>query len=143
MDAVRISDGRVVVLKQVPRSRYPNEEGLSRLLTMSGPLASDRHNHSVLVHEVLQSPLDEDIIFLVMPCLARIYSVKFATVGEAVECFRQLFEVREAFVPVCPLWRTTVLYVPTGSTILAPSSYCALVSSMSRVTKYGDDFVTH
>lgn len=98
MDAVRTSDKRVVVLKQVPKSRYPIEEELNRFLTMSEPQASDRHNYSVPVYEILQSPLDENVLILVMPYLARIYSVKFATVGEAVECFRQLFEVSMVFV---------------------------------------------
>ena len=98
MDAVRTSDKRVVVLKQVPKSRYPIEEELNHFLTMSEPQASDRHNYSVPVYEILQSPLDENVLILVMPYLARIYSVKFATVGEAVECFRQLFEVSMVFV---------------------------------------------
>ena len=98
MDAVRTSDKRVVVLKQVPKSRYPIEEELNRFLTMSEPQASDRHNYSVPVYKILQSPLDENVLILVMPYLARIYSVKFATVGEAVECFRQLFEVSMVFV---------------------------------------------
>ncbi len=109
MDAVRTSDGRIVALKQVPKSRYPDEEELNRFLTMSEPQASDRHNHSIPVYEVLQSPLDDNLLFLAMPYLVRINRVKFATVGEAVECFRQLFEVRAAFFPVrqlsynCPL----------------------------------------
>ncbi|PIL35987.1 hypothetical protein GSI_01647 [Ganoderma sinense ZZ0214-1] len=92
MDAVRISDGRIVVLKRVPKSTYPFEEGLNRFLSMSDPQASDPHNHAVPIYDILQSPLDEDIVLLVMPYLIRIDELKFATVGEAVECFRQLFE---------------------------------------------------
>ncbi|KAM5533182.1 hypothetical protein V8D89_013138 [Ganoderma adspersum] len=92
MDAVRISDGRIVALKQVPKSRYPDEEELNRFLTMSEPQASDPHNHSIPVYDILQSPLDENIVFLAMPYLIRVDTLKFATVGEAVECFRQLFE---------------------------------------------------
>ncbi|KAI1795567.1 kinase-like domain-containing protein, partial [Ganoderma leucocontextum] len=92
MDAVRTPDGRIVALKQVPKLRYPDEEELNRFLTMSEPLTSDRRNHSIPVYDILQSLLDEDVLFLVMPYLVRINTLKFATVGEAVECFRQLFE---------------------------------------------------
>ncbi|PIL35991.1 hypothetical protein GSI_01651 [Ganoderma sinense ZZ0214-1] len=92
MDAIRVSDGRIVVLKRVPKSTYPDEEEYNRFLSMSEPQASDPHNHSVPVYDILQSPLDEDIVLLVMPYLIRIDELKFATVGEAVECFRQLFE---------------------------------------------------
>ncbi|TBU31680.1 kinase-like domain-containing protein [Dichomitus squalens] len=88
MDAVRTSDGRVVVLKQVKKSYTPDEEEMNRLFTQS----ADSQNHVAPVYEVLQSPLDEDIIFLVMPYLVRINTVKFATIGEVVECLRQLFE---------------------------------------------------
>lgn len=93
MDAVRISDGRIVALKQVPKSRYPDEEELNRFLTMSEPQASDSRNHSIPVYDILQSPLDENVVFLAMPYLMRVDTLKFATMGEAVECFRQLFEV--------------------------------------------------
>ena len=100
MDAIRTSDGRIVALKQVPKSRYPHEEDINCFLTMSEPQASDPHNHSVPVYEILQSPLDNNVLLMAMPYLIRIDRVKFATVGEAVECFRQLFEVRVTFVPV-------------------------------------------
>lgn len=100
MDAVRTSDGRVVALKQVPKSRYPDEEELNRFLTMSEPQASDHHNHSIPVYDILQSPLDSNVLFMAMPYLVRINRVKFATVGEVVECFRQLFEVCVVIVSV-------------------------------------------
>ena len=93
MDAVRISDGSIVALKQVHKSDHPREEEINRAYAMSGPLIDDPHNHSAPVYEILHSPLDEDIMFIVMPYLVRIFEVKYATVGEAIECFRQLFEV--------------------------------------------------
>ena len=93
MDAVRTSDSRVVALKQVKKSTHPREADLYRKFSMQGASGSDPLNHSVPVYDILQSPLEEDLIFIVMPYLRRIYEVMYATVGEVVECFRQLFEV--------------------------------------------------
>ena len=93
MDATRISDGRIIALKQVDRCKYPDEEEIVRRFAMSSNVASDARNHTVPVYDILQSALDEKIVFLVMPYLLRNNTVKFATVGEAMECFRQLLEV--------------------------------------------------
>ncbi|KAI1795560.1 kinase-like domain-containing protein [Ganoderma leucocontextum] len=91
MDAIRISDGRVVVLKKVNKAVHPYEVEIGKLFSAE-PLASDCRNHSVPIYDVLQSPLDESTVFLVMPYLMRHHELRFETIGEAVECFRQLFE---------------------------------------------------
>ncbi|KAI9067303.1 kinase-like protein [Trametes sanguinea] len=91
MDARRISDGTIVVLKRIRKSIHPHEAEISRMFSEE-PLASDPHNHCIPIYEVLQSPLDSDIIFMVMPYLRRYSDPRFATVGEAVECIRQLLE---------------------------------------------------
>lgn len=103
---MRTSDDRIVVLKQVNKSNCPWEEEINRMFSTSDPLASDRHNHVAPVYDVLQSPLDKDSIVLVMPYLMRINGVRFATVGEGIECIRQLFEVRR--FPICE--RVALLY---------------------------------
>ncbi len=92
MDATRISDGRVAVLKEVNKNTHPYEAEIGQLFSTE-PLASDPHNRCVPIYDVLQSPLDESQVFLVMPYLMRYHDVRFETMGEAVECFRQLFEV--------------------------------------------------
>ena len=92
MDATRLSDGQIVSLKQIKKSAHPVEEQIIRFFS-EDPMASDRRNHCVPLYDVLQSRKDADIMFLVMPHLVRLQKYKFATVGEAVECFRQLFEV--------------------------------------------------
>ncbi len=92
MDAIRIADGRIVSLKQVKKTNNPTEQDIIRFFSEE-PLASDPHNHSVPLYEVLQSPIDSNVIFLVMPYLMRIYTVKLTTVGEVLECLRQIFEV--------------------------------------------------
>ena len=92
MDATRMSDGRVVALKKVDTLIHPYEAEIGKLFSTE-PLTSDPHNRCVPIHDVLQSPLNESVVFLVMPYLMRCHDVRFETIGEAVECFRQLFEV--------------------------------------------------
>ncbi|GBE80555.1 hypothetical protein SCP_0302700 [Sparassis crispa] len=69
LDAVREKDGTVVILKKVKK-----------------------RNHSDPIFEVLQDPLDDDIVLLVMPLLRLYDDPRFETVGEAVEFFRQMIE---------------------------------------------------
>ncbi|RPD55425.1 hypothetical protein L226DRAFT_514269 [Lentinus tigrinus ALCF2SS1-7] len=115
MDATRVADGRIVSLKQVNKSFFPTEEDLVCFFSQE-PLASDPHNHSVPVYEVLHFPRDEDVIFLVMPHLMRIQECKFATVGEALECFRQVFEglhfIHSHLIAHCDLHLLNVLMDP-------------------------------
>ena len=93
LDAIRISDGRIVTIKKVYKRFTPWEEGTIRRFSEE-PLASDIHNHAIPLYESIHPSWDDDIVLLVMPTLMRIHKHRFATVGEAVECFRQLFEVR-------------------------------------------------
>lgn len=92
MDAIRMSDKRLVSIKRLKKADHPQEEEIIHYFS-TGPHAKDPSNHSVPIYEVLQSPHVENIQFLVMPYLIRLHDVKFATVGEMVECIRQLFEV--------------------------------------------------
>ncbi|KAL1713748.1 hypothetical protein EV715DRAFT_295794 [Schizophyllum commune] len=89
LDAVRISDRIPVMLKGVEKSVCPNEVEITTLLG-SPPLSSDPRNHCPTVFEVLQVPDDDDIQILVMPLLRRHNTPRFDTVGEALECIRQI-----------------------------------------------------
>ncbi|KAJ7652363.1 hypothetical protein DFH06DRAFT_1282628 [Mycena polygramma] len=91
MDAVRISDDRKVILKYVSTKDNPDEVKIA-LLFSSPPHAGERRNHCIPVLEVLQDPEDDDIQILVMPFCAPFYRPDFDTVGEAIACFRQIFE---------------------------------------------------
>ena len=93
LDAVRLSDRIPVMLKGVEKSVCPNEVEITTLLG-SPPLSSDPRNHCPTVFEVLQVPDDDDIQILVMPLLRRHNTPRFDTVGEALECIRQIAEVR-------------------------------------------------
>ena len=81
------------MLKGVEKSVCPNEVEITTLLG-SPPLSSDPRNHCPTVFEVLQVPDDDDIQILVMPLLRRHNTPRFDTVGEALECIRQIAEVR-------------------------------------------------
>ncbi|RPD78663.1 kinase-like protein [Lentinus tigrinus ALCF2SS1-7] len=116
IDATRISDGQIVAIKKVEKSYTPSEESIIRLFSTE-PLASDPHNRTVPLYDVLQSPLDSNITLLVMPYLVRTHEYKFVTVGEAVECFRQLFEglqfIHHHLVAHCDIHVVNFLMEPT------------------------------
>ncbi|KAH9941292.1 kinase-like domain-containing protein [Epithele typhae] len=69
----------------------PDEPEISRMFSVE-PLASDPRNHCVPVYEVMQSPLDDDIVFIVIPFLRPFEKPPFRTSGEALECMRQLIQ---------------------------------------------------
>lgn len=58
----------------------------------SEPAKSHPRNHSTPIYELLDVP-GEDVSILVMPVLDHFYRPRFETVGEVLECFRQVFEV--------------------------------------------------
>ncbi len=84
----------MVVFKRISLSIHPYEVEIGRFLR-SPPLVDDPRNHCCPIFEVLQDPGDHDIQIIVMPFLRRYNDPKFATVGEAVEFFKQALEVRE------------------------------------------------
>lgn len=92
MHAVRIEDGQTVAIKHITISSHPHESEIALYLS-SPPLSNDPRNHCCPVIDVLEDPLDNDQRLIVMPLLRMYDDPKFTTVGEAVEFFRQAFEV--------------------------------------------------
>lgn len=92
IDAIRTKDGTIVVIKRILKSVHPYESEIGRFLS-SSPLTTDPRNHCCPILDVLDDPEDSDVQLIVMPMLRRYYEPKLATVGEAMEMFRQLFEV--------------------------------------------------
>ncbi|KAJ7153520.1 hypothetical protein C8R43DRAFT_1235480 [Mycena crocata] len=90
LDATRISDGAHVMLKMSRVNDYPDEVPIAEFLSSEASTADPR-NHCVPIYETLHPNLS-DITILAMPLLYGIQSPKFETIGEAVECFRQIFE---------------------------------------------------
>ncbi|TRM61240.1 kinase-like domain-containing protein [Schizophyllum amplum] len=91
LDATRISDGTVVMLKRVNKERHPMEVEITTMLS-SPPFSSDPRNHCVPVFEVLQDPDDDKFQLMVLPLLRAYADPRFDTIGEAVDCFRQVIQ---------------------------------------------------
>lgn len=89
MDATRISDNSLVSMKRVDN---PLENEINAHLSTE-PFVSHPHNHCVPVYEVLEIPDLQDEVIVVMPLLRPFNEPQFKSVGEAVEFFRQIFEV--------------------------------------------------
>ncbi|KAH7889023.1 hypothetical protein F5I97DRAFT_1935400 [Phlebopus sp. FC_14] len=91
LDGTRVVDGTYVTFKLVKQSVHPHEVEIGQLFC-SEPLIHDPKNHCVPILDVLQLPGNEDTVILVMSLLRDYNEPPFDTIGEAVECFRQLFE---------------------------------------------------
>lgn len=87
LDAVRISDGRVVVLKYVPRSTPEIE--LGRHLA-SEELKSDPNNHAIPLLDVLEDEADPENAILVFPLLRRLDAPPVRSVREALDSFNRV-----------------------------------------------------
>ena len=94
LDAIRNSDGESVTLKRINRNIHPFEVEIATMLSAE-PLRSHPSNHCVPILEVLDVPNQEGLQIIVMPLLRAFNDPAFVTVGESVEFFRQLFEVRD------------------------------------------------
>ena len=90
MDATRISDGKLVMIKKVAKD---SQEVRIATYFSSEHLRKDPRNHCVPVFDVLDDPEDPSISFMVMPFLRRIHDVEFDTVGSIFDCVEQLLEV--------------------------------------------------
>ncbi|CAL1706289.1 unnamed protein product [Somion occarium] len=91
IDATRISDGQMVMLKRISTQAHPFEVEITKYFSTE-PLSSHPRNHSVPLIDVLRVPDEDDTVILVMPLLHRYETPRFLTVGECVEFFRQIFE---------------------------------------------------
>ena len=78
-------------MKRFSRTRDPYEKDITLFLS-SEPAKSHPRNHSIPVHEIIDVP-DEEYSIIVMPLLDSFDNPRFETVGEVLECFRQIFEV--------------------------------------------------
>ncbi|KIM39294.1 hypothetical protein M413DRAFT_447238 [Hebeloma cylindrosporum] len=92
IDAIRISDGSKVVIKQVDTST--SELPLAMKLS-SAELRSDPRNHAVPALDVILIPGNDDMALLVMPFLMDFNDLPFRHVGEVVEMVEQFLECLE------------------------------------------------
>ena len=90
MDATRISDGRPVMLKMLPKEEGPHEVEISKLFSTE-PLASDRRSHCVRLLDVIE--LNDDPPIIVHPLLRPFADPPLQTYGEFITFFSHTCEV--------------------------------------------------
>ncbi|CAK5263623.1 unnamed protein product [Mycena citricolor] len=91
MDATRTVDSAPILLKYICRTSHPYESSIGQFFS-EPQRASDPRNHCIPILDVLPDPEEKDREILVMPRFTGLYAPPFDTVGEVLDCFRQLFE---------------------------------------------------
>lgn len=90
IDATRISDGKLVMLKAITATS--TELDICRYFS-SEPLRDDPRNRCIPLLEELSHPSDRDVCIMVMPYLRNIDQPPFDTVEDILECGEQLLDV--------------------------------------------------
>jgi len=90
MDATRISDGRIVVLKRIIRKHSTSEIEISRYFSQEDFLADSR-NHCVPLLDVLD-PGEGEHVFLVIPLLRNFENPELESVEDAIDFVGQTLE---------------------------------------------------
>jgi hypothetical protein len=98
MDAVRISDNLPVILKRAstksPKHRFETDCTVGMV---KKTLRSNPSNHATDIYDIIHLPGEQEYEIMVLPLLRNWDSPCFETIGEAVDFFRQIFEVRHMF----------------------------------------------
>ena len=99
-DATLMKDNSHVILKRIERTddALPDEVQIMQYLT-SRPLSSERDNHCVPLLAVLEPPSVPSQVILVMPVLRPYDDPDFETIGEGLECLRQILKVMHGGYP--------------------------------------------
>lgn len=81
------------MLKRISKSVHPFEVEITQFFSTE-PIASHPHNHCVPLYDALEVPDEPDTVVLVTPFLRALNNPRMQTIGEVVEFFRQIFQVR-------------------------------------------------
>lgn len=111
IDATRLSDGKLVMLKAIPSTS--TEVDICRYFS-SEPLRNDPRNRCIPLLDVLSHPDDPDVCIMVMPYLRNIDQPLFDTVEDILECGAQILDVCYS-----SLWTITHSYCPPGTIVHA------------------------
>ena len=133
LDATRVLTEELVMLKRISEVQHPTEIEITRYFS-SEPIASHPRNHSIPLYEVLNVPGADNDVILVLPLLVPYDNPPMNSIGEAVEFFRQIFEVGRHY----SLLNLVLTYL-LGTSIHPPVSHCPQVihgplSYISRLT---------
>lgn len=93
MDAVRISDGRRVLLKRFELPANGRTELEINTLLSSEPLKSDPRNPAIPLLDVINAPGQ---CFMVFPFGQRLYDMRIGTIGEGFDFVEQTLKVRSS-----------------------------------------------
>lgn len=139
LDATRVSDGSQVLLKVIQDDpEHLLEHDILKFLC-SPHLKTDPRNHTVDLLDVFKLPNSGQTV-LVMPLLREFHDPRFDTVGEAIEFFRQIFEVRHiAFAPGVVLIRVNT-ETPAGHRVHARARHRPWVRALAQ---YIENQFTH
>ncbi|KAG8750814.1 hypothetical protein FRC11_010029 [Ceratobasidium sp. 423] len=91
MDAVRVKDGKRVIIKAFDTQLTPNELPVLQYLS-DEHLRSNPSNHCASALDYFPVPDNEGWVFVVMETYHSIYITPFETIGEVIELARQLLE---------------------------------------------------
>ena len=92
MDATRLNDGRIVVIKQV----QTDSPEISIGVMLSTPESLDNpNNHCVPILDHFSNPEESEITYIVMPLLREFNDPKFYDISEMLDFVQQTLEVRE------------------------------------------------
>lgn len=91
MDATRVSDGKVVAIKQV--SALSREIEIGEMLSTRESL-QDPLNHCVPFLDHFSSPEEPNIVYIVMPLLRPFDNPEFYDISEILDFMSQTLEVR-------------------------------------------------
>ncbi|KAG6910423.1 hypothetical protein DXG01_010778 [Tephrocybe rancida] len=84
-------DGSLAAVKRVDVKKHPEELALTKHMS-SGAFVSHPRNHCVPILDIIDPPEGSHTAFIVMPFLFELDFPSFETIGEVVECCRQIFE---------------------------------------------------
>jgi hypothetical protein len=90
VDATRMSDGRLVYIKEVQTG--DSESSMALILRA----IDDPANHSVPILDTFEDPVDKSISYLVMPFLRLSDDPPFEVVEEVLDFADQILEVRSS-----------------------------------------------
>ncbi|TFK74325.1 hypothetical protein BDN72DRAFT_81534 [Pluteus cervinus] len=90
VDAVRMEDGKRVLLKRVLRSDHPHEVAITKYFSTT-PLSNDTRNHCVQLQDMLYPANRPDTTILVFPFLQQLTALRFDTIAEILDFIRQIF----------------------------------------------------
>ncbi len=138
MDATRAQDGKPVMLKCLMTKRAVTELEIG--FFFSDPKRKDDpQNHCVPILDVLHSPFDKKAPIIVMPRLYPCHYPGFDSVGEAIDFFRQTFEVVHGCI-VCLSASVSNIWIRASNTCTGITLLTSRSLDLLQIFRYSMSF---